>query len=151
MESIIKKDGISGSPEGGILKRELEEITNVAETKTRECIALVDERDCLARELDNAEVDIRKLRSRVRTAQISKKVVQRKLEAINAQSLFSRPPIFYELLFLAQGPQPALSRNISKCYQCSVVRTRVVGRTFSKFFFRRKIIEDEDAGSVFDK
>ena len=28
------------------LKKELEEVTNVAETKTRECIALVDEREC---------------------------------------------------------------------------------------------------------
>ena len=41
---------------------ELEEVTNVAETKTRECIALVDERECLARELENAEIDNRKLR-----------------------------------------------------------------------------------------
>ena len=40
---------------------------DVAETKTRECIALVDERECLARELENAEVDIRKLCSRVST------------------------------------------------------------------------------------
>ena len=34
------------------LKKKLEEVTNVADTKTRECIALVDERECLARELD---------------------------------------------------------------------------------------------------
>ena len=32
-----------------ILKKELEEVTNVAETKTREYIAVVDERECLAR------------------------------------------------------------------------------------------------------
>ena len=32
------------------MKKELEEITNVAETKTREGIALVDERECLARQ-----------------------------------------------------------------------------------------------------
>ena len=71
------------------LKKELEEVTNVADTKTRECIALVDERECLARELENSEVDIRKLRSRVRTEQISQKVIKRRLEAINAQSPFS--------------------------------------------------------------
>ena len=29
-----------------ILKKELAEVTNVAETKIRECIALVDEREC---------------------------------------------------------------------------------------------------------
>ena len=34
-----------------ILKKELEEVTNVAETKTRERIALLDEQECLAREL----------------------------------------------------------------------------------------------------
>ena len=48
-----------------ILKKELaEEVMNVAETKTRECIAQVDVRECLARELENAEIDIRKLRTR---------------------------------------------------------------------------------------
>ena len=53
------------------LKKELEEVTNIAETKTRECIALVDERECLARELENAEIDNRKLRGRVKTEQTS--------------------------------------------------------------------------------
>ena len=72
-----------------ILKEELAEVTNVAETKTRECIALVDEQECLAPELENAEIDIRKQRTRVRTEPTSKKVVQRRLEAINAQSPFS--------------------------------------------------------------
>ena len=50
-----------------ILKKELAEVSNVAETKTRKCIALVVERESLARELENAEIDIRKLRTRVRT------------------------------------------------------------------------------------
>ena len=85
------------------LKKELEEVTNVAETKTRECIALVDERECLAREMENAEIDNRKLRGRVKREQTSKKVIQRRLEAIKAQSPFSQPPNFYELLFLPQG------------------------------------------------
>ena len=121
-----------------ILKKELAEVTNVAETKTIEFIALVDERECLAWELENAEIDIRKLRTRVRTEQTSKKVIQRTLEAINPQSPFSRPPNFNELLFLPRGPQPVLSRNISKRWQCSVIRTRVVGRTCSKLFFRQR-------------
>ena len=55
-----------------ILKKELAEVTNAAETKTSECIALVDERECLTRELENAEKDIRKLRTRVGTEQTSK-------------------------------------------------------------------------------
>ena len=122
-----------------ILKKELAEVTDVAETKTRECIALVDERECLARELENAEIDIRRLRTRVRTEQTSKKVIQRRLEAINAQSPFSRPPNFYKLL-CHRGPQPALSRNISKRWQCSVIQTRLVRRTCSKLFFRPRTL-----------
>ena len=86
-----------------ILKKEMEEVTNAAETKTRECIPLVDEREGLARELENAQLDIRKLKSRVRSEQTSKTVIQRRLEAINAQSPFSRPPNFYEVLFLSHG------------------------------------------------
>ena len=125
------------------LKKELEEVTNVAETKTRECIALVDERECLARELENAEIDNRKLRSRVKTEQTSKKVIQRRLEAINAQSPFSRPPnelLFHFMNFYSchRGPQPVLSRNITKRWQCSVIRTRVVVRTCSKSFFKKR-------------
>ena len=49
------------------LKKKLEEVTNVAKTKTRECIALVDDRECLSRELEKAEIDNRKLRGRVKT------------------------------------------------------------------------------------
>ena len=66
-------------------------------------MALVDERECLAWELENAELDIRKLKSRVLSVHTSKQVIQRRLEGINAQSPFSRPPHFYELLFLSQG------------------------------------------------
>ena len=100
--------------QGEILKKELAEVTNVAETKTRECIPLVDERECLARELENAEIDIRKIRSGVRTEQTSKKVIQRRLEAINVQSPFSRPPKFYELLFLPQGPTTSTIQRLFK-------------------------------------
>ena len=81
----------------------MDDVTNVAELKTGDCIALVDERECLARELKNAELDIRKLKIRVWSEQTSKKVIQRRLEAINAQSPFSQPPHFYEVLFLPQG------------------------------------------------
>ena len=98
------------------LKKELEEVANVA--KTRECIALVNERECLTRELENAEIDNRKLRGRVKTEQTSKKVIQRRLEAINAQSPFSRPPNFYELLFLPQG---ATTSIIQKHYKTSAM------------------------------
>ena len=68
-----------------ILMKELEEVRNVAETNKKKCIALVDELEYLARELENAETDIRKLKSRVRTEQTSRNVIQRKLEAINAE------------------------------------------------------------------
>ena len=70
-----------------LLKKELAEVTNVAETKTRECIAHVDEQECLARELENASIPA------------------------------------------TEAPQPVLSKIISKCWQCSVIRTRVVART----------------------
>ena len=59
--------------------------------------------EVLSSGVENAEIGNRKLRGRVKTEQTSKKVIQRRLEAINAQSLFSRPPNFYELLFLPQG------------------------------------------------
>ena len=39
-----------------IMKKELAEVTNVAETKTREYIGLVDEWECLGWELENAEI-----------------------------------------------------------------------------------------------
>ena len=120
------------------LKKELEEVTNVAETKTRECIALAEERECLARELENAEIDNRKLKERVKTEQTSKKVIQGRLEAINTQSPFSRPPNFLNFYSCHRGPQPVLSRNITKRWQCSVIWTKVVMRTCSKSFFKQK-------------
>ena len=49
------------------MKTDLEGVTIVAETKTREGVALMNERECLVKKLENAELDIRKLRSRVRT------------------------------------------------------------------------------------
>ena len=120
------------------LKKELEEVTNGAETKTRDCIALVDERECLARELENAEIDNRKLRGRVKTEQTSKKVIQRRLEAINAQSPFSRSPNFYELLFLPQGATTSIIQKHYKTLAMLCHWTRVVVRTCSKSFFKQR-------------
>ena len=89
-----------------MLKRELEDAKSEAENKTKECVALVYERKCLARELENNKEDIRKIRSRVKNEQTSKNVIQRRLAAINAQNLFSRPRNLYELMYLPQGQQP---------------------------------------------
>ena len=135
-----------------ILKKDLAEVTNVAETKTRECIALVDERECLARELKNAEIDIRKLRTRVRTEQTSKKVIQRRLEAINAQSPFSRPPNFYELLLL---PQWATTSTIQKYFKtvAMLCHSDKRGREdlFKLILQAKKIMDDEEARNIYDK
>ena len=76
-----------------LLNRKLEDTKSAAESKTGECIAPVDERECLVRELENVDEDIRKPRSRVKMEQTSRKVIQRRLDAINApQTLFSQPP-----------------------------------------------------------
>ena len=134
------------------LKKELEEVTNVAETKTRECIALVDERECLAQELENAEIDNSKLRSRVKTEQTSKNVIQRRLEAINAQSPFSRPPNFYELLFLPQG---ATTISIPKHFKTLAVLCHPDngGREdmFKIILQAQKNRDDEEARNIYDK
>ena len=134
------------------VKKELEEVTNVAETKTRECIALVDERECLARELENAEIDNRKLRGRVKTEQTARKVIQRRLEAINAQSPFSRPPNFCELLLLPQG---ATTSTIQKHYKtlAMLCHPDKSGREdmFKIILQAKKIMEDEEARNIYDK
>ena len=134
------------------LKKELKEVTNVAETKTRECIALVDERECLARELENAEIDKRKLRGRVKTEQTSKKVIQRRLQAINAQSPFNRPPNFYELLFLLQGATTSTTHKLFKtlamlCHLDKGGR----GDMFKIILQAKKIMEDQEAHNIYDK
>ena len=49
-----------------ILKKGSEEVTKVAEKNTREHSALVDDRECLARELENAENRYQKTKERVR-------------------------------------------------------------------------------------
>ena len=132
------------------LKKELEEVTNVAETK--DCIALVDERECLVRELENAQIDNSKPRSRVKTEQTSKKVIQRRLEAITAQSPFSRPPNFYELLFLPPG---ATTSTIQKHFKtlAMLCHPDKGGRQdmFKIILQAKKIMEDEEARNIYDK
>ena len=121
------------------LKKELAEVTDVAETKKRECIALVDEQECLARELENAERAIRKLTTRVRTEQTSKKVVQRRLGAINAQSPFSRPPNFYELLFLPHGATTSTIQKDSKTLAMLCHPDKGGREDLFKFILQRKL------------
>ena len=136
-----------------ILKKELAEVTNVAETKTRECIALVDERECVARELEGECLDrYQKTMDQVRTEQTSKKVIQRRLEAINAQSPFSRLPNFYELLFLPQG---ATTSTIQRHFKTLAMLCHVDkgGREdlFKIIPQAKKIMEDEEARNIYDK
>ena len=135
-----------------ILRKELAEVTNAAETKTRECIALVDERECLARELENAEIDIRKLRTRVRTEQTSKKAIQWRPEAINARSPFSWPPNFYVHLFLPQG---ATTSTIHKHFKtlAMLCHPDKGGREdlFKIILQAKKITEDEEARKIYYK
>ena len=134
------------------LKKELEEVTNVAETKTRECIALVDEREYLSREFENAAIDNSKLRSRVKTEPTSKKVIQKRLKAINAQNPFSRPPNLYELLFL---PQCATTSTIQKHFQKLAMHFHPdkggPEDMFKIILQAKKIMEDEEARNIYDK
>ena len=134
------------------LKKELEEATNVAETKTTECIDLVDERECLARELEDAEIDNSKLRSRVKTERTSKKVIQKRLEAINAQSPFSRPPNFFELLLLTQGATTSTNQKHFKTL-AMLCHPDKGGREdmFKIILQAKKIMEDEETRNIFDK
>ena len=73
------------------LKKGLEEVTNVAETKTRECRMYRSggRAGVLSSGVGECQDRQKKLRGRVKTEQTSKKVIQRRLEAINAQSPFS--------------------------------------------------------------
>ena len=86
-----------------MLNREFEEAKKQAEAKTCNCTALADERACFAWELENAGEDLRKFSISVKTEQTSTKVIQRRPQAIYAQSPFSGPPNIFELLFLPQG------------------------------------------------
>ena len=135
-----------------ILKKELAEVTDVVETKTRECIALVYERECLARELENTEIDIRKLKTRVRTEQTSKKVIQRRLEAINAQSPFSQPPNFYELLFLPQEVTTSTMQTHFKTLAMLCHPDKAGQEDLFKIILQaKKVMEDEEARNIYEK
>ena len=112
----------------------------------------MDERECLARELENAEIDIRKLRTQIRTEQTSKKVIQRRLEAINAQSPFSGRPNFYELLFLPQGATTSTIQKNFKTF-AMLCHPDKGGREdlFKIILQATKIMEDEEARNIYDK
>ena len=120
-----------------MLNRELEDAKSQVESKTMECVALVDQRECLAGELENFEEDIRRLRSMVKT-QTSRKVIQRRLEAINAQNPFSRQLNLYELLFLPQ--RATTTKFLQNCHLCCNIQTRVVRRNCSGLFCRRRML-----------
>ena len=113
---------------------------------------MVDKRECLAGELENAEIDNSKLRSRVKTERTSKKVIQRRLEAINAQSPFCRPPNFYELLFLPQGATTSTIQEHFKTL-AMLCHPDKGGREdmFKIILQAMKIMEDEEARNIYDK
>ena len=92
----------------------------------------------LARELENAEIDNRNLRGRVKTEQTSKKVIQRRLEAINAQSPFSRPPNFYELLFLPHGATTSTIKKHFKTLAMLCHPDKGGREDMSKSFFKQR-------------
>ena len=77
----------------------------------KEYVGPVDERECLVRELENAEEDIRKIRSRVKTEQSSRKLIPRGLKAIYSQRAFSRPPIYEHLLRLQRATTTTILKH----------------------------------------
>ena len=77
-----------------MLNRVLEDAKLRPESKTSDCVALVEEWECSTRELENAEENIRKLRSIVKTELTSRKVMQRRLEAIMLQRRSVNHPIY---------------------------------------------------------
>ena len=79
---------------GQLLEKELKEATKVEEIETREFVVLVDEQESLPRELENSKEEIRKLRSRIKMEQTSRKFIQRRLEVNDGQRPFRCPPNF---------------------------------------------------------
>ena len=112
----------------------------------------MDERECLSREFENAAIDNSKLRSRVKTEQTSKKVIQRRLKAINKQNPFCRPPNLYELLFLSQW---ATTSTIQKHFKTLAMLCHPDkggrGDMFKIILQAKKIMKDEEARSIYDK
>ena len=83
--------------------------------------------------------------------QSSKKVIQRRLEAINAQSPFSRPPIFYELLFLPQGATASIIQKNFKLLARFCHANKGGREDLFKFILQaKKIMEDEKARNIYD-
>ena len=92
-----------------MFNRESEGSKNQTENKTSKCFALVNELECLDREMENAMEDIGKLKSRVKTEHTSGKVIERRLEVKNVQHFSGRLPYLYEPPFLPEGQQPSKS------------------------------------------
>ena len=135
-----------------LLNRELEDAKSQPESKTRERVRLVDEWECLARELENAEEDSRKLINRLKTEQTSRKVIQSRLEAINAQNSFSRPPNLYELLILPQGATNTTVWEDFKTLSFPCHPDNGAREDISEIILQAKnIVEDGKARDIYDK
>ena len=92
-EQILKTKGLlvnAGSQQEScrrqaeMLNRELEDAKIGAKRKIRECAAIVNEREKLPRERENAKEDIRNFRSRMKKEPSSRNIIKRRLEAKNA-------------------------------------------------------------------
>ena len=88
----------------------------------------------------------------VRTEQTSKKVIQRRLEAIKAQSPFSQPLNFFELLFLPQGSTTSTIQKHFKtlamlCHPDKGGREDLIKNICQA----KKIMDDEEARNIYDK
>ena len=94
----------------------------------------------LARELEKAEEDIKKLKSRIKTEQTSRKVIQKRLDLINAQCPFNRPLNAYALLFLLQSGKK-LNAILKQFKTFSLLcHPDKGGREGSRLFCRQRIL-----------
>ena len=83
--------------------------------------------------------------------QSSKKVIQRRLEAINGQSPSSRPPNFYELLFLPQGATTSIIQKHFKMLAMFCHANKGGWEDLFKLVLQaKKIMEDEKARNIYD-
>ena len=73
-----------------MLIRELVDAKIGAKSKIRECVAILNEREKLTRERENAKEDFRNFRSRMKKEPSSRNTIKRRLEAKNAQSVVGR-------------------------------------------------------------
>ena len=92
-----------------------------------------------------------KTKTRLRTEQTSKKVIQRRLEAIKAQSPFSRTPNFYELLFLPQGATTSTIQKHFKTLAMLCHRDKGGREDLFKIILQAKKMKDEEAHNIYEK